>query len=122
MSAWTRQKASRVAGALWGFFWLSYFVCTSDTSAFVTDYYAAWEQHLQANQEVIVFIDNENRFAFPCRADLDDKHLLKALRIFYHLAKAKRGIFESMGARSCERIDIVHVLAPLIDTRRTRSG
>ena len=60
--------------------------------------------------EIVLFTNNRNRIKVPVPADMDDKALLGHLRIFYDLARARRGLFEFLGAKSSDRIEIVHVL------------
>jgi hypothetical protein len=81
-------------------------------NAFVADYCETWRKQPRTDVEMIVFIDNVNRMAVPCSRDMDDKAMLEHLRLFYDLALVKRGLFEFVGSRSSERVDIVHVLLP----------
>jgi hypothetical protein len=96
----------------WGLFWHSYFLCTDDANDFITDYTYAWKlQNEFKVWEVVVFIDNDCPLTIPCSTaeDWGDEALLKHLRIFYDLNRAKGGIFKFFGAKSSQRIDIVEV-------------
>jgi hypothetical protein len=96
----------------WGLFWHSYFLCTDDPNDFFTDYTAAWKLQEEFKiWEVVVFIDNDSPLSIPCSnaEDWMDQALLKHLRIFYDLNRARGGIFEFFGAKSSQRIDIVEV-------------
>jgi hypothetical protein len=96
----------------WEVFWFCYLVCTTDIPAFVRDYSEAWKRQPGMDHQIIIFADRINRMAIPCSKFMDDKALLEHARLFYDLARVRRGLFEFMGPRANDRIDIVHVCTP----------
>jgi hypothetical protein len=70
----------------------------------------AWSLPPSNDMEIIMFMDNEHRLAGPCSSTEDtDRSLMQRLHIFYDLIRIGGGIFEFLGTRSSQRIDIVEV-------------
>jgi len=86
-----------------------YFVCAKDGTEFIEDYTAAWSIQQGFDKELIMFVDNGWRLAVPCLKDAKDKALLEHLRMFYDLTRTGRGVFEVLGLKTSQRIDIVKV-------------
>ncbi|KAF2240301.1 hypothetical protein BU26DRAFT_238123 [Trematosphaeria pertusa] len=91
----------------WKAFWRVYAVLAPTLDDFINDYCEAWKLRHTIDKEVIIFIDNDHRLAIPCSGTMDDKALVRHIRVFYNLARARVGIFEFFGAKSTLRIDVV---------------
>lgn len=96
----------------WKAFWRVYAVLAPTLDDFINDYCEAWKLRHTIDKEVIIFIDNDHRLAIPCSGTMDDKALVRHIRVFYNLARARVGIFEFFGAKSTLRIDVVKVRLP----------
>lgn len=86
-----------------------YFLCAKDGTEFIDDYTAAWSIQQGFEREAILFVDNSRRLVVPCSKDAEDKALLEHLRMFYDLNRTGRGVFELLGPKTSQRIDIVQV-------------
>ena len=89
-----------------------YFLCAKDGTELIDDYTAAWSTQLGYDREVFMFIDNGQCLTVPClkvTANVEDKALLEHLRAFYNLARMNLGLFELLGVRSSQKIEVVEV-------------
>ena len=93
----------------WGLFWYSYFLLADRHEDFVLDYCAAWKLQPGIDSQLVLFVDNGKRLSVPCSTAAHDAELLAHLRIFYNLIRTGGGIFELLGAKSSQRIDVVEV-------------
>ena len=91
------------------FFWTVYFVYAEDIETVISDYCEAWKLQADVDMEIILFMDNVHRLAVPCSSEAEDKDLMTHLHDFYNLIKARSGLFEFLGVKSSQRIDIVEV-------------
>jgi len=84
-------------------------LCAEDGTEFIEDYTAAWSMQQGFDEEAIMFVDNSRRLAVPFSKGAEDKELLEHLRMFYDLNRTGRGVFEVLGPKTSQRIDIVEV-------------
>jgi hypothetical protein len=82
---------------------------TQDQLGFVTDYTMAWSLDTNIDKELVVFLNNGRPFVVPCSSTAEDKDLLQQMRMFYDLQRISHGLFEFIGVRSIQRIDVVKV-------------
>ncbi|RYN82910.1 hypothetical protein AA0120_g9525 [Alternaria tenuissima] len=67
----------------------------------------AWSLDTNIDKELVVFLNNGRPFVVPCSSTAEDKDLLQQMRMFYDLQRISHGLFEFIGVRSIQRIDVV---------------
>jgi hypothetical protein len=84
-------------------------VFTLDQLDFISDYTMAWSLETNINSELVIFLNNGRPFVVPCSSTAEDKDLLQQMRMFYNLQRIRYGLFELIGVKSVQRIDVVKV-------------
>jgi hypothetical protein len=103
------DKVSSSTNPRWELFWGLYFVFTLDQLDFISDYTMAWSLETNINSELVIFLNNGRPFVVPCSSTAEDKDLLQQMRMFYNLQRIRYGLFELIGVKSVQRIDVVKV-------------
>jgi hypothetical protein len=103
------NKVSSSTNPRWGLFWVLYYLFTQDQLGFIANYTTAWSLEANIDSEMVIFMNNGRPFVVPCSSTAEDEDLLEHMRIFYDLQRIRYGLFELIGAKSVQRIDVAKV-------------
>ncbi|KAL1798215.1 hypothetical protein ACET3X_002252 [Alternaria dauci] len=74
------------------------------------------------DSELVIFVNNGRPFIVPCSRTAEDKDLLEQIRIFYDLQRIRYGMFELIGAKSIQRIDVAKLHSREIVGKRLKES